>query len=295
LSEPAASEPAARRRGPDRRLWAVPAAVAASALAWLLVTSPDPKPPADAGPVAAASPVPSAADPPPPAAPPEKAEAGPVGPEPGTPTSISQAPSPASPGAPAPSPEASAPEPATVDLADRGTSTPPRGAPASGSQDHSADVDRASGSTADPAVGDAPAAEGGGVDVGASAEPAVVDVASEPATPGRSAGEAVAAGGPAAPVSVEMGEVPPVLIERAEPDYPPLARQRRREATVVVSAFVSATGAVERTLVQHSSALGLGFEAAAVDAARRCRFEPGRRGGEPAGFWQELSFEFTLR
>ncbi|MEM1180977.1 MAG: TonB family protein [Acidobacteriota bacterium] len=98
-----------------------------------------------------------------------------------------------------------------------------------------------------------------------------------------------------AALPVAGDEVPPVLIERVEPDYPPLARRRRREATVVVLAFVGATGAVERTLVQHSSTLGLGFESAAVDAARRCRFEPGLRGGEPSGFWQELSFEFTLR
>ena len=89
--------------------------------------------------------------------------------------------------------------------------------------------------------------------------------------------------------------MPPVLIERVEPDYPPRARRRRLEATVVVLAFVGPAGHVERTLVKSSSTLGAGFEDAALEAARRCLFKPGTRNGEPEGFWKELAFEFSVK
>ena len=99
---------------------------------------------------------------------------------------------------------------------------------------------------------------------------------------------------PSEPAPSEPAPFKPVLRSRPEPRYPPLAQRRQKEADVTVAVLVDAGGRVRRTLVLRSNDPGLGFEEAALEAAREALFEPARIEGEPVQEWTELVFEFRL-
>ena len=86
----------------------------------------------------------------------------------------------------------------------------------------------------------------------------------------------------------------PRLIDHPPPVYPRSARRRKQEGRVVVAVLVDETGSVLQALVQRSQPSGLGFEEAALVAAKAARFEPARRAGVSGKMWTELPFEFTL-
>ena len=70
----------------------------------------------------------------------------------------------------------------------------------------------------------------------------------------------------------------PRPINQAPPDYPADLRNRRLNGTVVVIFVVDTSGRVSNAKVQRST--DPAFEAAALTAVRRWRFEPGRRSGQ---------------
>jgi len=77
-----------------------------------------------------------------------------------------------------------------------------------------------------------------------------------------------------APISAAAVAHPPTVLSRVLPDYPPLARARGIEGLVVLRAIVDREGSVEEAIaVDQSSPL---FDAAAIAALRRWRFQPGR-------------------
>lgn len=87
---------------------------------------------------------------------------------------------------------------------------------------------------------------------------------------------------------------PPVVLSRVMPTYPPLARARGLEGRVILTAVVDQQGRVEAaiTVTQSMSLL----DAAAVEALRQWRFEPGRdRDGTPVRVRIEIPFRFQLR
>ena len=97
-------------------------------------------------------------------------------------------------------------------------------------------------------------------------------------------------------VRTQPTDVPePALISRPEPRYPTLAQHRKQEAQVTLAVLVDEQGAVQRTLVTHSSVKGLGFEEAAQEAAMKAAFWPARREGRPVQAWTELTVEFKIR
>ena len=67
------------------------------------------------------------------------------------------------------------------------------------------------------------------------------------------------------------------LVRRVPPIYPPGARAMKIEARVTVQLVVAADGTVADASVIGSTRTGLGFEAAAIDAVKRWRYE--RRDG----------------
>ncbi len=69
---------------------------------------------------------------------------------------------------------------------------------------------------------------------------------------------------------------PPRLVEGAAAEYPEDALRSGREATVVLRITVDVDGSVSNVEVVESA--GEDFDGAAMDAARRSRFEPARRG-----------------
>ncbi len=89
-------------------------------------------------------------------------------------------------------------------------------------------------------------------------------------------------------------EHPPVPISKVLPDYPGVARAQGLEGEVVLRAIVDRHGAVERNIVVVESIPLL--DAAAIEALRQWRFEPGRDGNDrPVRVLIEVPLRFHLR
>ena len=73
----------------------------------------------------------------------------------------------------------------------------------------------------------------------------------------------------------------PILVERVPPVYPSAARTLRAEGRVTLALTVLADGTVGGVSVRDCSRKGLGFEAAAIAAAKRWRYEPARGQAPP--------------
>jgi TonB family protein len=69
-------------------------------------------------------------------------------------------------------------------------------------------------------------------------------------------------------------EIPPALLERVPPVYPVVARSLRAEARVMLRLIVLPDGRVSGATVVDCTRKGLGFEASALDAVKRWRYEP---------------------
>lgn len=77
------------------------------------------------------------------------------------------------------------------------------------------------------------------------------------------------------------------------PAYPPLARRAKEQGRVVLRVLVSTAGTAQDVEVRTSS----GFERldrAAIDAVRRWRFVPARRGAETIAAWALVPVLFQL-
>ena len=96
-------------------------------------------------------------------------------------------------------------------------------------------------------------------------------------------------------VSGYSGVSYPKLIKRFLPRYPTQARQRRIMGAVILAAIIKKDGSVGSILVLRAPASGLGFEAAALEALQRWRYEPATRNGEPVEVSLTIVIEFDLR
>jgi TonB family protein len=104
-----------------------------------------------------------------------------------------------------------------------------------------------------------------------------------------------------APPEVEVGDLvtpgpwvmPPKLLRGPLPRYPPIAQRMKREADVSVSLLVDENG---RVIEAHSvgSKAGMGFDQAAVDAARKTTWTPAEKNGVKVKMRLELTIEFRL-
>lgn len=77
------------------------------------------------------------------------------------------------------------------------------------------------------------------------------------------------------------------------PAYPPVSRRLGEAGNVVVRVFIAADGSAQKGEVRASS----GFErldAAALAAALRWRYVPGKRGGTPEAMWVNVPINFAL-
>ncbi len=90
-------------------------------------------------------------------------------------------------------------------------------------------------------------------------------------------------------VSVEL----PQLLRAIRPAYPPMARARRRMATVELRVRVDATGKVVEVAAEGPPA-GFGFDESAREAALSARFRPGTRNGEAVEMETRLAIRFLL-
>ncbi len=90
----------------------------------------------------------------------------------------------------------------------------------------------------------------------------------------------------------EVSQDKPKLIKFQRPDYPEMARASQLEGTVVVKIQVGTDGSVLQAMVIQ--AVHPLLDKAAVDAARRCRFIPGKQRGISVKAWMAIPFVFSL-
>jgi len=88
------------------------------------------------------------------------------------------------------------------------------------------------------------------------------------------------------------GVTPPRVTRPAAPRYPPAARRMNREATVSVRVLVDENGRVVEAEVPNKA--GLGFDEAAMEAARATGYSPATKDGVAGRMWTELKIVFTL-
>jgi periplasmic protein TonB len=81
------------------------------------------------------------------------------------------------------------------------------------------------------------------------------------------------------------------LIDRVQPDYPPLARQVRVQGLVVLRAMISRDGAIEDLQVLSGHPM---LVKAAVEAVRQWRYRPYELNGEPVEVETEVKVNFVL-
>jgi len=84
----------------------------------------------------------------------------------------------------------------------------------------------------------------------------------------------------------------PQLTYFAKPDYPEMARRAQIEGTVIVKVLVGPDGSVkDAQVLQGVNPL---LNNAALAAARKCKFIPGKQRNIPVKAWMALPFNFRL-
>lgn len=84
----------------------------------------------------------------------------------------------------------------------------------------------------------------------------------------------------------------PKILQWAKPEYPEMARRAALEGTVMVKVLVGPDGTVRDAIViQGVNPL---LNKAAIEAARRCKFIPGKQRNIPVKAWMALPFTFRL-
>jgi periplasmic protein TonB len=93
-------------------------------------------------------------------------------------------------------------------------------------------------------------------------------------------------------VRISSGLTAPRVVRRVEPVYPALALAAHATATVVLEAQVDPQGNVTHVAVTHGHPL---FDAAAIEAVGRWRYQPLLLNGVPTAFILTVTVQFGLR
>ncbi len=99
---------------------------------------------------------------------------------------------------------------------------------------------------------------------------------------------------PGALVPLEEVQVPPVLVKRVAPKYPPVALNMGMEGNVIVNALISETGEVIRTEILKVASGNYGFERAAESAIKQWLFRPAKKDGVSVKVWKPIEIVFKL-
>jgi len=84
----------------------------------------------------------------------------------------------------------------------------------------------------------------------------------------------------------------PVMLSRATPDYPDLARKAQIEGTVVVTVTIGKTGSVESAIIFKSIPM---LDENALVAARKCKFKPAKQRDKFVKVKMNIPFNFRLK
>lgn len=90
----------------------------------------------------------------------------------------------------------------------------------------------------------------------------------------------------------EAGSSNPKLIKDAEPIYPKNAKRAQKEGTVTLQATIGTDG-IPKNIVALTN-IGFGFEEAAIEAFKKCRFLPAKKKGKDVEIKVTRKFEFEL-
>jgi protein TonB len=89
------------------------------------------------------------------------------------------------------------------------------------------------------------------------------------------------------------GVTPPRVQNLSQPRYPAIARQTARTASVLIRVLVDENGRPVEVLLKNSKRAGLGFDEAALDAARRSTYTPATKNGVRVKMWLDLNIKFS--
>lgn len=99
---------------------------------------------------------------------------------------------------------------------------------------------------------------------------------------------------PPAPVSVSQPRFDADYLTNPAPAYPPLSRRMGEEGKVVLRVHVEPNGSPSQVEVKTTSGSPR-LDQAALDAVRRWRFVPAKRGDEPVAAWVLVPIVFNLK
>lgn len=102
-----------------------------------------------------------------------------------------------------------------------------------------------------------------------------------------------AAPAPPAPLAVESPRYDMAYLKNPPPSYPTLSRRMKEQGRVILRVLVSAAGEAENVEVRTSSGSER-LDRAAIEAVRRWRFAPARRGAETVAAWALVPILFQL-
>lgn len=96
---------------------------------------------------------------------------------------------------------------------------------------------------------------------------------------------------------VELGPevIKPVVTQRVEAEYPPIAKRNRIEGTVILSLLVNERGQVVDVKVLRGAGGSSGLNEAAVAAARKWKFQPAVKQGKRVKVWISQPMAFRVQ
>lgn len=89
-------------------------------------------------------------------------------------------------------------------------------------------------------------------------------------------------------------EKEPVRIKSVTPEYPEMARATGLEGTVILRILVYKDGSVKDVIVVRPSGTDVGFEEAAIKAAKQWVFKPAIQNQKPISVWINYPVKFTF-
>ena len=96
------------------------------------------------------------------------------------------------------------------------------------------------------------------------------------------------------PPKVELPSSKADYLHNPAPEYPRMSQRLGEQGQVMVKVLIGADGVPQKAELQSSS----GFERldkAAMEAAMRWRYVPGKRGGVPETMWFQVPITFSLK
>lgn len=92
--------------------------------------------------------------------------------------------------------------------------------------------------------------------------------------------------------NIEDVDEKPTPLRQIAPNYPPTLRRQKVKGVVVLLFVVDKNGNVTAPSVERSS--NMEFEKPALDAIRKWKFSPGKKGGEPVNVRVRIPIQFNL-